>query len=107
MGNLGESGLTRTISINTTISTTDNARGHIFITNGATLTITGQLNMPFNGKIIVDRGAKLLVNGGTITNDCGYMWLGVEVWGNKNKIQNNTWQGYVVMQNGGLHYQCT
>ncbi|MBK9461163.1 MAG: hypothetical protein IPN94_17455 [Sphingobacteriales bacterium] len=33
-------------------------------------------------KIVVKRGAKLIVDNGTITNTCGARWGGIEVWGN-------------------------
>jgi hypothetical protein len=61
---------------------------HIF--NGATFTINSgtTLNMGRNRKIIVDIGAKLLVNGGIITNDCNAMWEGIIVRGSKTDPQD-------------------
>jgi len=36
--------------------------------------------MPDQAKIIIEPGAKLILDGGTLTNGCGTMWQGIEVW---------------------------
>ncbi len=75
----------------------------IRIEPGVTLTIRCKVLMPDNGRIIVERGARLIVDGGTITSSCE-MWKGIEVWGNRNfsqlPVSGNTHQGYVEMKNG-------
>ena len=55
----------------------------IIVKSGATLTITCAVRMPKDAKIVVERGAKLIVDGGLITNACeNERWQGIEVWGN-------------------------
>lgn len=54
------------------------------IKSGATLTIEGTpeakviISMPKDGKIVVERGARLVLNNAEITNNCGQKWLGIE-----------------------------
>lgn len=54
---------------------------NIFIPSGTTLTVTADLFMDENTRIIVDRGAKLIVDDCSITNACDHLWQGIEVWG--------------------------
>lgn len=55
----------------------------IIVKPGATLTITCAVRMPRDARIVVERGAKLIVDGGLITNACeNERWQGIEVWGN-------------------------
>jgi len=51
------------------------------------LTVTGTLYMPKGSRIIVEPGAELILDGGRITQNCGYLWKGIEVWGNRNISQ--------------------
>lgn len=76
----------------------------ITVKPGATLTVTGTLYMSKNKRIIVERGATLNVNsGGKITNACGDMWYGIEVWGTSTAAQNTAGaQGKVVVNNGTI-----
>lgn len=79
----------------------------IVIEPNATLTITCTVRMPNQGKIVVKPGAKLYVNGGTITNACDSMWEGIIVKGNKTQVQDlsttnnatamSTHQGFVYL----------
>lgn len=55
--------------------------GDIIIRTGNTLTVTCELEMPANGRIIVERGARLDVIDGTITSRC-LPWGSIEVHGN-------------------------
>ncbi|MBK8344812.1 MAG: hypothetical protein IPL12_16920 [Bacteroidetes bacterium] len=41
--------------------------------------------MRLNGKIIVENGGALIVDGGTINNHCDF-WQGIEVWGKGNSV---------------------
>jgi hypothetical protein len=62
----------------------------IIVKQGNTLTISCVVRMPKDGKIIVERGAKLIIDGGTITNSCdGERWSGIQVWGN-TAVQHTT-----------------
>ncbi|MBP7534260.1 MAG: hypothetical protein KA783_07410, partial [Chitinophagales bacterium] len=72
------------ITTNTTLpaGSVTNWGSNIRVTPGNTLTVKGLLNMSEDKRIIVQRGAKLIVDGGTITNTCGNRWGGIEVWGN-------------------------
>lgn len=55
----------------------------IVIEPGASLTITCKVLVPVNGRIIVKRGARLIVDDGIITNGCNNnLWKHIEVWGN-------------------------
>ena len=54
--------------------------GDIIIEENASLTITCELQMPENKRIIVQRGGKLIVDGGLI-NGCGEYWGGIHVEG--------------------------
>jgi len=90
----------RVINGTVTWSGDKSVKSNIIIPNGSILTITGVLNMPKNGKIIVEQGGKLIVNGGTITNQCGQLWNGIEVQGDMNASQITTGaQGYLEIKN--------
>ena len=54
-------------------------------------------------KIIVEPGSKLILNNTKVTNleQCGTMWQGIEVWGNKYLSQyRESNQGVVELKNG-------
>ena len=73
------------------------------IASGATLTLTGTLNMGRNARIIVQRGATFDVNGGKITNCCGDLWYGIEVWGTTSAAQNLAGaQGKFIARNNAI-----
>lgn len=81
--------------------------GDVVVSNGATLTVKCKVNMPMDGKFIVEPGSRLLVDGGWLTsNCCQNFWGGIEVWGTSNQhqypIDNPTHQGLVVLTNGAV-----
>lgn len=77
--------------------------GNITVKAGATLTIQCDVFMCKDGQIIVEPGARLLVDGGRITNKRKEFWNGIIVLGNRNHDQNPvnpTYQGLVHLSNG-------
>ncbi len=63
--------------------------------------------MPIDGKIIVEPGATLIVDGGTIKNAHPEMWAGIEVWGNTAQHQyahsgGQYHQGRAIFKNGAV-----
>lgn len=77
----------------------------IIVKENATLTISCEVLMPINGKIIVYSGGKLIVDGGLITSAHDEPWQGIEVWGNSSAHQyadanGNYQQGYLELKNG-------
>jgi hypothetical protein len=73
----------------------------IRVKSGNKLTIKSELRMPENGRIIVEKNAELIVDGGIITSGCGVFWQGIEVLGTPNQPQLAQYQGSVIMRNGG------
>lgn len=78
----------------------------IRITTGHTLTVTGTVNFAPHAGLIVEPGARLIVDGGLLTNSCGNFWSGIEAWGASNQNQsgnpNPTHQALVVLKNGAV-----
>lgn len=77
----------------------------IVIETGNTLTISCEVKMPIDGKIIVKQGGHLIVDGGHITSAHILPWQGIQVWGNRNSSQYNLPgqtlnQGMVILKNG-------
>ena len=78
---------------------------NLIIEDGSKLTLKDcWLHMPINAKIIIKQGGKLIVDGALITNKCGNIWQGIEVWGDSNEDQNPHngvyHQGYLELKNG-------
>ena len=72
------------------------------IESGVTLTINGTVNLAPETKLIIEAGAKVIVDSGTLHNSCGLFWKGVEVLGNSALPQTpSTNQGLIVLKNGG------
>jgi hypothetical protein len=76
----------------------------LIIEPGATVTMTCKLLMPDQGRIIVEPGAELIIDGGDITDGCDDFWKGIEVRGNPNQHQyayngGNYYQGRLIMKN--------
>lgn len=80
-------------------------RGDLIINPGSSLTVKCKLHMPENAKLIIKPGAKVIIDGGEITNECGNLWQGIEVWGTSNQHQypeaQPTYQGKLEIKNGG------
>jgi hypothetical protein len=74
----------------------------IVVKTGATLTITCRVYMPFYSNIIVEKGAKLIIDGGTISSDRNNtMWYGISVLGQQHIAQDVAGaQGIIEMKNG-------
>ena len=74
---------------------------NVIVDSGVTLTISCQVEMSPNARIIVRPGGKLIVDGGTLTSACaGEMWQGIEVVGDRTKNQTAANQGVVELRNG-------
>ncbi|MFU8845083.1 MAG: metallophosphoesterase family protein, partial [Bacteroidales bacterium] len=74
----------------------------IRVCSGSTLTITSEVGFVENGKVIVEQGGKLELDGGLLTSvKEDEFWYGIEVWGDPSSNQNPVDQGWVKIQNGG------
>ncbi|MEM6262988.1 MAG: T9SS type A sorting domain-containing protein [Bacteroidota bacterium] len=79
----------------------------IVVKSGAILTVKGKLGMPARGRILIEKGAKLIVDGGTITNFCGEMWEGIEAYGDDALPQHQTGgspQAWVVLDSAVIEH---
>ncbi|WP_373552771.1 hypothetical protein [Haliscomenobacter sp.] len=72
------------------------------IKTGGTLTIKCKIGMPELGKIIIEKGGKLVVDGGTITKNCTNYWTGIEVIGNPALSQTAANQGTLELKNNTI-----
>ena len=73
----------------------------LIIPDNTTLTIISDIYFAEGKKIVVKRGGKLILDGGTLTNIRGNNWLGIELHGNSNDPQNSGNQGMVQIINEG------
>lgn len=76
----------------------------ILIESGGTLTVRSKILFNKDARITVRVGAKLIVNGGTLTSNCRCsMWSGIDVYGNSSKSQYyQSEQGVVEFKNGSV-----
>ncbi len=74
--------------------------GDVVIRNGATLTVTCELHMSPGGQIIVERGGRLIVDGGLITGDCNQRWAAIRVEG--DVLQGQAFAGRVILRNDAI-----
>lgn len=76
----------------------------IVIATGGTLTIHSTVLFNPNARITIQRGGKLIVDGGKLTSNCACgMWSGIDVWGNRSLSQfYQTNQGVAIFQNGAI-----
>jgi hypothetical protein len=95
----------RVVDNNETWNTDKNMTRDIRVKQGATLTLsTMTLNMPAGGLIVVETGAKLVVDGSTITNLCGETWVGIQIWGDDTQEQTSLHQGHLVLNGATVEY---
>ncbi|NEN25619.1 T9SS type A sorting domain-containing protein [Cryomorpha ignava] len=74
----------------------------IIVKAGNTLTISCEVKMPIQGKIIIEPNATLIVDGGRITSAHDDLWQGIEVWGNYNMPQTSANQGRLIVKNDAI-----
>ncbi|MFU8843094.1 MAG: hypothetical protein ACNA7V_04725 [Bacteroidales bacterium] len=73
----------------------------IIITPESELIVLGAIYFGEGTKLIVQRNAKLTIQGGLLTGACGF-WLGVELHGTTNQPQDFLYQGWVHMYSGAV-----
>ncbi len=102
------------IITNTTWNTNTSVLGLLTIKAPATLTISGNIDVSFsdpnktgvNSRIIIEKGARLIVDGATLTNDSrcpNSEWSGINVLGDNSLSQlPRSNQGVLIMRNGAV-----
>jgi uncharacterized protein involved in tolerance to divalent cations/photosystem II stability/assembly factor-like uncharacterized protein len=60
---------------------------NVVVNAGVTLTIKGTVNFAENTRLIIMPNARVILDGGKLTNGCGGMWEGVNVGGTGNQPQ--------------------
>ncbi|MDR0802731.1 M12 family metallo-peptidase [Fluviicola sp.] len=71
---------------------------------GVTLTIKCEVQFVKEASLIIEPGARVIIDGGKLTNewhDHTY-WQGVQVWGTSNQYQYPAYQGYLNLINGAM-----
>lgn len=96
------------VNASTTWSFDRRLTSDVFVTGNCNLTISKTVYMATGKKFIIDKGSTLTVTGtGKITNCCGELWLGIEVWGTPGSSQSTAGaQGKVVLQSGSTIENC-
>ncbi len=86
----------------TTWSTPHYIPGNLTIAAGNTLKVQCLVAMTHNAKIIIEKGAKLQLDGGTITNISGRLWGGIDVKGDPNLAQVPANNGVLEVYHGTI-----
>jgi hypothetical protein len=73
----------------------------IIIDSGACLTITAVVQIHPEVKITVDKGGKLILDGGILTNACPDLWGGINVLGSDYAQYFSQYFGVLEIKNGG------
>jgi hypothetical protein len=74
--------------------------GTVEIANGTFYIVDSEIHFGPNGKIIINPGAKLVVQNSTLTSgNCGDFWKGIELQGNASAPQNSNSQGQLIIEN--------
>ena len=96
----------KTITSGTTVwNSPKTVTNNIHVAPGATLKIDNTtINIGKNVKITIAQGAKVEVVNSTLTNNCGYTWKGIEVWGNSAVTQSSSTQGSLIMTNSTIEH---
>ncbi|MCA6436384.1 MAG: T9SS type A sorting domain-containing protein [Bacteroidetes bacterium] len=90
------------ITTNQTWSTDRFIKGNITVKTGKTLSINCSLKLLNDAKIFVEKGAKLIVDGGEISSLFNFgLWAGITIEGTSTGFQNLIFQGQVEVKNGG------
>ena len=71
---------------------------NVVVDPGVTLTIKGTVQFAEDMRLVIKPNARVVVDGGTLTNSCGGMWEGVNVGGTGNQPQS-------ILPNGLSQYQ--
>jgi len=96
---------------NTTWNTVERLNRGVVVKSGYTLTLnqSARISFPAGDGIIVEPGAKLIVNGATLTNSCyNSPWQGIQVWGTSSSCQFPVYyngqyqQGYLELNNATI-----
>lgn len=74
-------------------------KGDIIIEENVTLRLSCRTHMPAGAKIIVKAGAKLILNGAKIHNDCGQTWAGFDIHTKGTKSGMIEYLGNVKIEN--------
>ncbi|PJB54887.1 MAG: hypothetical protein CO098_19340 [Bacteroidetes bacterium CG_4_9_14_3_um_filter_41_19] len=95
------------ITSNEVWSTNTIVMNNIYVEENKTLEINSVVCFAADASIILKPGAKLIIDGGKLTNACDESWQGIQVWGNKTAHQypdanGNYQQGYVELKNGAV-----
>ncbi|MEI8047032.1 MAG: T9SS type A sorting domain-containing protein [Bacteroidota bacterium] len=99
---------TENTSITSSLTWSENriVSGVVSIEPNQTLTIKNTVALTEGSKFIVKPGAKLIVDGATLTKACNDQWQGIEVWGNTLQHQYTVngvcAQGTVELRNGAV-----
>ncbi len=76
--------------------------GELRVINGAELVISTTVQFSKRSYIIIDKGSKLIILGGKLTNLDNSPWRGIYVVGDRTKPQTFENQGAVIMENGAV-----
>jgi hypothetical protein len=95
---------------NTTWNTVERLNRGVVVKSGFTLTLnqSARISFPAGDGVIVEPGAKLIVNGATLTNSCyNSPWQGIQVWGYSYQTQfpnasGQYQQGYLELNNATI-----
>ena len=104
----GYSSAPHNITSNETWDFTFKSYNDIVVKSGATLTLKCRLEMVREAQILVEKGAKLIIDGGTVTSALNAgpehegLWQGIRVCGDPTKNQAQSNQGFVELKNGAL-----
>ena len=88
------------ISANTVWDQPMRINTNVLVKSGYTLEITSTVQLYSGVKIMVEPGATLDINAGTLTSYCNDFWGGIEVWGNDSLNQGTASnQGRLIVRN--------
>lgn len=84
------------------ISTYTKMNRNIVVKNNGIFVVKSRLIMSNDTKITVNKGGKIIIDGGHITNTCGGMWDGIIVEGSKIDAQSAYTHGWCEVKNSGI-----
>jgi hypothetical protein len=74
----------------------------ILVKQDAVLDIRSDVKLSKNSRILIEKGGKLIINGGKLTNLDNHYWQGIYVEGDRFLPQTFENQGALILQNGAI-----